>query len=78
MTLTTLQVESTFSDGKLLKLCVELHPRIQTIITSYCWQTRKAQSRYQLPNVTDEGFVLGERSDFHPGENFVSIGVDRK
>ena len=53
---------------ELLKLCAEIHPRVQSSLDKHRAQHRQNASRGQLPNFDEGDYVLVARSDFHAGE----------
>lgn len=68
VSLTELQLESMMNVEELLKLCAEIHPRVQSSLDKHRAQHRQNASRGQLPNFDEGDYVLVARSDFHAGE----------
>lgn len=68
VTLSQAQHESALNGKELVKLCEELHPRVQSRLAKNRKQARDAASRGQLANFTEGDFVLVARSDFQAGE----------
>lgn len=68
VTITDAQLESKLNAEELVKLCADLHPRLQSTLAEHRRQSREAASKGQLPNFTEGDYVLVARSDFHAGE----------
>ena len=68
VTVTEAQRESALNVEELVRLCADLHQRVQSALAKHRKQSREAMSKGRLPNFTEGDYVLVARSDFHAGE----------
>lgn len=62
---------------KLVRLCADLHHRVQSTLVECKKQSREAASKAELPNFAEVYYVLVARSDFQDREKAVFVGADR-
>lgn len=68
VTVTKAERESKLNVEKLVKLCPGLHQRVQSTLAKHRKQSREAICKGQLPNFTEDNYVVFDRSDSHAGE----------
>lgn len=68
VTIAEAQPKSELNVDELVKLCVDLHPRVQSTLAKHRKKSREARSKGQLPKFTEGDYVVVAPVNFHANE----------